>query len=43
MSDAEYEEWLNHHILAETSIDSREVMLLESAIKLETELTLLGR
>ncbi|PKU38381.1 phospholipid-transporting atpase hypothetical protein [Limosa lapponica baueri] len=42
MSDAEYAEWLNHHFLAETSIDNREELLLESAIKLETELTLLG-
>ncbi|XP_030347289.1 probable phospholipid-transporting ATPase VD isoform X3 [Strigops habroptila] len=42
MSDAEYAEWLNHHFLAETSIDNREELLLESAIRLETELTLLG-
>uniref|UniRef100_A0A8C3KSC4 Phospholipid-transporting ATPase n=1 Tax=Calidris pygmaea TaxID=425635 RepID=A0A8C3KSC4_9CHAR len=42
MSDAEYAEWLNHHFLAETSIDNREELLLESAIKLETQLTLLG-
>ncbi|XP_074678550.1 phospholipid-transporting ATPase VD isoform X1 [Strix aluco] len=42
LSDAEYAEWLNHHFLAETSIDNREVLLLESAIRLETELTLLG-
>lgn len=43
MSDTEYAEWLNHHFLAETSIDNREELLLESAIRLETELTLLGR
>ncbi|XP_065489591.1 phospholipid-transporting ATPase VD isoform X1 [Caloenas nicobarica] len=42
MSDSEYAEWLNHHFLAETSIDNREELLLESAIRLETELTLLG-
>ncbi|KAM6267784.1 phospholipid-transporting ATPase VD isoform 2-T3 [Spheniscus humboldti] len=42
MSDAEYAEWLNHRFLAETSIDNREELLLESAIRLETELTLLG-
>ncbi|XP_031966020.1 probable phospholipid-transporting ATPase VD isoform X1 [Corvus moneduloides] len=42
MSDAEYAEWLNHRFLAETSIDNREDLLLESAMRLETELTLLG-
>ncbi|XP_059700870.1 phospholipid-transporting ATPase VD [Haemorhous mexicanus] len=42
MSDAEYAEWLNHRFLAETSIDNREDLLLESAMKLETKLTLLG-
>ncbi|KAM6261490.1 phospholipid-transporting ATPase VD isoform 2-T5 [Porphyrio hochstetteri] len=42
MSDEEYAEWLNHHFLAETSIDNREELLLESAIRLETNLTLLG-
>ncbi|XP_042663631.1 phospholipid-transporting ATPase VD isoform X3 [Tyto alba] len=42
MSDAEYAEWLNQHFLAETSIDNREALLLESATRLETELTLLG-
>ncbi|KFR12870.1 putative phospholipid-transporting ATPase VD, partial [Opisthocomus hoazin] len=42
LSDAEYAEWLNHHFLAETSIDNREELLLESAIRLETRLTLLG-
>ncbi|XP_071599717.1 phospholipid-transporting ATPase VD isoform X1 [Heliangelus exortis] len=42
MSDTEYAEWLNHHFLAETSIDNREELLLESAIRLESELTLLG-
>uniref|UniRef100_A0A8C2YER3 Phospholipid-transporting ATPase n=1 Tax=Coturnix japonica TaxID=93934 RepID=A0A8C2YER3_COTJA len=42
MSDEEYAEWLNNHFLAETSIDNREELLLESAIRLETKLTLLG-
>ncbi|NXJ05983.1 AT10D ATPase, partial [Odontophorus gujanensis] len=42
MSDEEYTEWLNHRFLAETSIDNREELLLESAIRLETKLTLLG-
>ncbi|XP_043369835.1 phospholipid-transporting ATPase VD isoform X3 [Dermochelys coriacea] len=42
MSDAEYAEWLNSHFLAETSIDNKEELLLESAMKLETKLTLLG-
>ncbi|OXB58579.1 hypothetical protein ASZ78_004402 [Callipepla squamata] len=42
MSDEEYMEWLNHHFLAETSIDNREELLLESAVRLETKLTLLG-
>lgn len=43
MSDAEYAEWLNSHFLAETSIDNKEELLLESAMKLENKLTLLGR
>ncbi|XP_078403348.1 phospholipid-transporting ATPase VD [Cetorhinus maximus] len=42
MNDAEYSEWLKFHLLAETSIDNQEELLLESALKLETELTLLG-
>ncbi|KAK1175311.1 putative phospholipid-transporting ATPase VD isoform X1 [Acipenser oxyrinchus oxyrinchus] len=42
LSDAEYEEWLKHHFLAETNIDHREELLLESAVKLETNLILLG-
>nr|XP_026651075.1 probable phospholipid-transporting ATPase VD isoform X1 [Zonotrichia albicollis]XP_026651076.1 probable phospholipid-transporting ATPase VD isoform X1 [Zonotrichia albicollis] len=42
MSDAEYAEWLNHRFLAETSIDNREDLLLQSAMRLETKLTLLG-
>ncbi|XP_041121826.1 phospholipid-transporting ATPase VD-like isoform X3 [Polyodon spathula] len=42
LSDAEYEEWLKLHFLAETSIVNREELLLESAVKLETNLILLG-
>nr|XP_004658901.2 phospholipid-transporting ATPase VD [Jaculus jaculus] len=42
MSDAEYAEWLRSHFLAETSIDNREELLLESATRLENKLTLLG-
>ncbi|KAB1282219.1 putative phospholipid-transporting ATPase VD [Camelus dromedarius] len=42
MSDTEYAEWLSNHFSAETSIDNREELLLESAMKLENKLTLLG-
>ncbi|XP_044535983.1 phospholipid-transporting ATPase VD [Gracilinanus agilis] len=42
MSDTEYAEWLKNHFLAETSIDNREQLLLESAMRLENKLTLLG-
>ncbi|XP_069780829.1 phospholipid-transporting ATPase VD isoform X2 [Narcine bancroftii] len=42
MNGAEYAEWLKFHLLAETSIDNQEELLLESALKLETNLTLLG-
>ncbi|XP_028717242.1 probable phospholipid-transporting ATPase VD isoform X1 [Peromyscus leucopus] len=42
MSDAEYAEWLRNHFLAETSIDNREELLVESAMRLENKLTLLG-
>ncbi|XP_069833684.1 phospholipid-transporting ATPase VD isoform X2 [Dendropsophus ebraccatus] len=42
MSDVEYTEWLHGHSLAETSIDNREELLYESALKLETNLMLLG-
>ncbi|XP_051895793.1 phospholipid-transporting ATPase VD-like [Pristis pectinata] len=42
MNDAEYAEWLKFHLSAETSIDNQEELLLESALKLETNLTLLG-
>ncbi|XP_012864545.1 PREDICTED: probable phospholipid-transporting ATPase VD isoform X3 [Dipodomys ordii] len=42
MSDTEYAEWLRSHFLAETSIDNREELLIESAMRLENQLTLLG-
>ncbi|XP_077333660.1 phospholipid-transporting ATPase VD [Lithobates pipiens] len=42
MNDGEYSEWLQSHFLAETSIDNREELLYESALRLETNLTLLG-
>ncbi|KAJ6668531.1 hypothetical protein lerEdw1_012013 [Lerista edwardsae] len=42
MSKEEYEDWLEGHLLAEESIENREEMILESFIKLETQLTLLG-
>ncbi|KAM8801354.1 phospholipid-transporting ATPase VD [Rhynchonycteris naso] len=42
MSDTDYTEWLRNHFLAETSIDNREELLLESAMRLENKLTLLG-
>ncbi|XP_030744413.1 phospholipid-transporting ATPase VD [Echinops telfairi] len=42
LSDADYAEWLKNHFLAETSIDNREQLLFESAMRLENELTLLG-
>ncbi|CAN2388474.1 phospholipid-translocating ATPase activity, partial [Pristimantis euphronides] len=42
MTDVQYAEWLHDHCLAETSIDNREELLYESALKLETDLKLLG-
>ncbi|XP_048455998.1 phospholipid-transporting ATPase VD [Rhincodon typus] len=42
MNDSEYAEWVQFHLLAETSIDNQEELLFESALKLETNLTLLG-
>ncbi|XP_008835917.1 probable phospholipid-transporting ATPase VD isoform X1 [Nannospalax galili] len=42
MSDTEYADWLRNHFLAETSIDNREELLVESAMRLENKLTLLG-
>ncbi|KAG7509662.1 putative phospholipid-transporting ATPase VD [Solea senegalensis] len=42
LEEEEYEVWLRRHVLAESSIDHREELLLESAERLETNLTLLG-
>ncbi|XP_038625040.1 probable phospholipid-transporting ATPase VD [Tachyglossus aculeatus] len=42
LSDAEYARWLQCHLVAETSIEEREQLLLESAVRLEKGLTLLG-
>ncbi|XP_028932410.1 phospholipid-transporting ATPase VD [Ornithorhynchus anatinus] len=42
LSDAEYAQWLERHSVAETSIEEREQLLLESAVRLEKGLTLLG-
>uniref|UniRef100_A0A8C7W6U3 Phospholipid-transporting ATPase n=1 Tax=Oncorhynchus mykiss TaxID=8022 RepID=A0A8C7W6U3_ONCMY len=41
-TSTEYEIWLKRHAFAETSIENREELLLESAQRLETNLTLLG-
>lgn len=38
----DYEVWLKRHLLAESSIENREELLLDSAQRLETNLTLLG-
>ncbi|KAM7404152.1 hypothetical protein PAMA_004537 [Pampus argenteus] len=42
MEEEEYELWLKRQLLAESSIENREELLLESAQRLETNLTLLG-
>ncbi|XP_077093526.1 phospholipid-transporting ATPase VD isoform X2 [Siphateles boraxobius] len=42
MEEQEYKAWLKKHEYAETSIENREELLLESAERLETNLTLLG-
>ncbi|KAF4090183.1 hypothetical protein AMELA_G00049150 [Ameiurus melas] len=42
LQEAEYKSWLTEHTFAETSIESREELLLESSQRLETNLTLLG-
>lgn len=43
LQEAEYKAWLTEHTVAETSIENREELLLESAQRLETNLTLLGK
>uniref|UniRef100_A0AAX7UQ85 Phospholipid-transporting ATPase n=1 Tax=Astatotilapia calliptera TaxID=8154 RepID=A0AAX7UQ85_ASTCA len=42
LKEDEYDLWLKAHMLAESSIENREELLLESAQRLETNLTLLG-
>nr|XP_033498683.1 probable phospholipid-transporting ATPase VD isoform X2 [Epinephelus lanceolatus] len=42
LEEEEYEVWLKRQLLAESSIENREELLLESAERLETNLTLLG-
>ncbi|XP_061842887.1 phospholipid-transporting ATPase VD isoform X2 [Nerophis lumbriciformis] len=42
LEEEEYEAWLRKHLLAESSIENREELLLDSAQRLETNLTLLG-
>lgn len=43
LEEEEYEVWLKRQLLAESSIENQEEMLLDSAQRLETNLTLLGR
>uniref|UniRef100_A0A8D3EGA5 Phospholipid-transporting ATPase n=1 Tax=Scophthalmus maximus TaxID=52904 RepID=A0A8D3EGA5_SCOMX len=42
LEEEEYDVWLKGQLLAESSIENREELLLESAQRLETNLTLLG-
>ncbi|KAI7808222.1 putative phospholipid-transporting ATPase VA [Triplophysa rosa] len=42
VSKEEYASWLQHHLEAETAIQKREELLFESALRLETNLHLLG-
>uniref|UniRef100_A0A6Q2Z969 Phospholipid-transporting ATPase n=1 Tax=Esox lucius TaxID=8010 RepID=A0A6Q2Z969_ESOLU len=42
LEEEEYEVWLKHQVFAETSIENREELLMESALRLETNITLLG-
>uniref|UniRef100_A0A3Q4BS14 Phospholipid-transporting ATPase n=1 Tax=Mola mola TaxID=94237 RepID=A0A3Q4BS14_MOLML len=42
LQEEEYEQWLKRQLLAESSIENREELLLDSAQRLETNLTLLG-
>lgn len=43
LEEEEYEVWMKKQLLAESSIENREELLLDSAQRLETNLTLLGR
>lgn len=42
LSKEQYACWLQHHLQAETAIQGREELLFESALRLETNLQLLG-
>lgn len=42
LSKEQYACWLQHHLQAETAIQGREELLFESALRLETNLHLLG-
>ncbi len=42
LSKEEYASWLQCHLEAETAIQRREELLFESALRLETNLQLLG-
>uniref|UniRef100_A0A8C7XKH0 Phospholipid-transporting ATPase n=1 Tax=Oryzias sinensis TaxID=183150 RepID=A0A8C7XKH0_9TELE len=42
LEEEEYDVWMKRQLLAESSIENREELLLESAQRLETNLTLLG-
>ncbi|KAK5856963.1 hypothetical protein PBY51_010237 [Eleginops maclovinus] len=42
LEEEEYQVWRKGQLLAENSIENREEMLMESALRLETDLTLLG-
>ncbi|KAG5833302.1 hypothetical protein ANANG_G00274510 [Anguilla anguilla] len=42
LTEAEYGAWLESHLQAETAIQGREELLFQSAVKLETNLHLLG-
>lgn len=43
LEEDEYEQWLKGRLLAESSIENQEELLQDSAQRLETNLTLLGR
>lgn len=43
LSKEEYAGWLRRHLEAETAIQGREELLFESAMRLETNLHLLGK
>lgn len=43
LEEDEYEVWLKRQLLAESSIENQEELMLDSAERLENDLTLLGR